>query len=569
MGKKQIGLICLTAVMMGSILAGCSGNNGNTANGDNKNTTNEPGVVAEEKLEKVTFSYFNAAAGKDVETKDTTIGKIYEEQTGVNWKLEHLVGDENTKIGTFIASNDYPDVIVPGETIDKIVDAGAFIPLNDLIEEYGPNIKRVYEPYFNLMKDDAGNINFLPFSANVGEFMPDPNITQGAFWMQRRVLKEAGYPKVKTYDQYLKLIRDYVASHPEEDMIGYLALTAQDQFFAFTNPPMHLAGYPNDGGTMIDMETHIAKDYGNDVNSTKRYLQELNKLNAEGIFDKSSFVDTKDQYIAKIASGKVLGFFDYKWQAADGMNSLREASMATGNDDLDYMALPIVFDEDVKDQYLEPPSFVNNRGIGITVSAEDPIRIIKFFDNMLTDENQILNNWGIKDETYGVNEEGRFFRTEEQILKAGEKAFQQSFGFTYFNYSWPMYGGGSSFPDGNAVGVGSQPEVAQMSYTENDKKLLEAYKIESFSQLFSAPDERPWYPAWSIPVPQGSDAQVFEQKRSDLQRKYFPKMVLAAPADFEATWTEYFTEFNKLNIKAFEDVITAGVKKKVDILAGK
>ena len=568
MGKKQIGLICLAAVMMGTILAGCSGNNGNTANGGNTATTKDP-VATEQKVDKVTFSYFNAAAGKDVNTNETKIGKIYEDQTGVNWKIEHLVGDENTKVGTFIASNDFPDVIVPGESIDKIVDAGAFIPLNDLIEEHGPNIKRVYEPYFNLMKDEDSNINFLPFSANVGEFKPEPNITQGAFWIQRRVLKEAGFPTIKTYDQYLNLIRDYVAKHPEEDMIGYLALTSQDQFFAFTNPPMHLAGYPNDGGTIIDMETHQARDYGDDEDSTKRYLQELNKLNAEGLFDKSSFVDTKDQYIAKLASGKVLGFFDYKWQAADGMNSLREAAVATGNDDLDYMALPIVFDEDIKDQYIDPPSFVNNRGIGITVSAKDPVRIIQFFDNMLTDENQILNQWGIEGETFGVNEEGRFHRTAEQIVQTNEKAFQQSFGFTYFNYSWPMYGGGSSFPDGNSVGPGTQPEVAQMSYTDGDKKLLEAYNIESFSQLFSGPDERPWYPAWSIAIPQGSNAQVFEQKRSDLQRKYFPQLVLAAPASFEKIWTEYYTEFNKLDVKAFEDVINAGVAKKIDILAGK
>ncbi|MBJ8192999.1 extracellular solute-binding protein, partial [Bacillus cereus] len=93
---------------------------------------------------------------------------ILEDQTGVNWKLEHLVGDSNTKIGTFIASNDYPDVIVPDGTIDKLLDAGAFIPLNDLIDKYGPNIKRVYGPYYNLMKAEDGNIYFLPLSAVVG-----------------------------------------------------------------------------------------------------------------------------------------------------------------------------------------------------------------------------------------------------------------------------------------------------------------------------------------------------------------------------------------------------------------
>lgn len=233
------------------------------------------------------------------------------------------------------------------------------------------------------------------------------------------------------------------------------------------------------------------------------------------------------------------------------------------------MALPIVFDEDTKDQYLDPPSFVNNRGVGISVSAKDPVRIIKFFDNLLTDENQILSNWGIKDETYSVNEEGRFFRTAEQIAQTNTEAFKQSFGFTYFEYSWPRYGNGSSLADGNSVGAGRQPEVAQMSYSEGDKKLLEAYKIDSFSQLFAAPDERPWYPAWSITIEQGSPAQIFDQKKGDLERKYFPQLVLAAPADFDKLWDEYYDKFNKLDVKVYEDVITTEVAKKIEIVTGK
>ncbi|GAA0136725.1 ABC transporter substrate-binding protein [Paenibacillus sp. YSY-4.3] len=564
MKKRRFWLSCLTIVMLASLLSACSGGKDNNKAANSAST----GGAQEEKLDKVTFTYFNAVAGKDVNTNETKIGKIFEDQTGVNFKIEHLVGDENTKVGTFIASNSYPDVLVPGGSIDKLLSSGSFIPLNDLIDQYGPNIKRVYEPYYNLMKAEDGNIYFLPMSAVVGEYISAPNIEQGAFWIQRRVLKEAGYPTIKTFDDYLNLIREYVSKHPGEDLTGYIALTTQDQFFALTNPPMHLAGYPNDGGVIIDMETHEANDYADD-DFTKRYLQELNKLNADGLFDKSSFVDNRDQYLAKIASGKVLGFFDYRWQVGQSMNNLREAAQQTGNDDLEYMALPIVFDENTKDQYLDPPSFVNNRGVGISVSAKDPERIIKYFDNLLTDENQILSNWGIEGETYSVDENGRFYRTEEQIKQTNAEAFRESFGFKYFEYNWPRYGNGSSLPDGNSVGAGRQPEVAQMSYSESDKKLLEAYGIQSFSQLFAAPEERPWYPAWSIQIEQGSPAQIFTQKKSDLQRKYFPKLVLANPAEFDKIWDEYVTDFNKLGVKDYEQLITDEVAKKVDLVQGK
>lgn len=563
MVKKRLWLYCLVLVMLSSILSACSGdkNNGNASSEGGNGKENSGN-------EKVTFTYFNAAAGKDVNTNETKIGKIFEDQTGVNFKIEHLVGDENTKVGTFIASNSYPDVLVPGNSIDKLLGAGAFIPLNDLIDKYGPNIKRVYEPYYNLMKAKDGNIYFLPLSAVVGDYISAPNIEQGAFWVQRRVLKEAGYPKIKTLDEYLNLIRDYKKKHANENLTGYLALTTQDKFFSFTNAPMHLAGYPNDGGTLIDMKTHKANDYADDE-ITKRYLKEMNKLNAEGLFDKSSFVDNYDQYLAKIASGKVLGFFDYRWQVGQSLNNLHEATVKSGNDDLEYMPLPIVFDKDIKDQYLDPPSFVNNRGVGISVSAKDPVRIIKYFNNLLTDENQILSNWGIKGETYSVDDKGRFYRTKEQIEQTDTQAFRESFGFIYFEYNWPRYGNGSSLPDGNSLSAGRQPEVAQMSYTEGDKKLLQTYGVKSFSELFAAPDDRPWYPAWSIPIEQGSPAQIFTQKKGDLQRKYFPKLVLASPSDFDGLWDEYVKEFNKLGVKDYEDLITEEVAKKIANVEGK
>ncbi|GAD14398.1 family 1 extracellular solute-binding protein [Geobacillus kaustophilus GBlys] len=374
------------------------------------------------------------------------------------------------------------------------------------------------------------------------------------------MLKEFGYPKIKTLDEYFDLIAKYKEKHPETDgkpTIGFTALTYDWRFFVISNPPAHLAGYPNDGEVIVDMKTHEAKVYGNGE-YTKRWLKKLNEINAAGLFDKEAFVSNYDEYLAKIASGRVLGFFDYGWQVNQALNSLLQA----GNDDLRYMPLPIVFDKNIKDQYIDPPSFASNRGIGITVSAKDPVRIIKYFDNMAKEENQKLMTWGIKGETYEVDEKGRFYRTPEQIKKTSDEQFREQFGFSYFEWYWPR--GNGLFSDGNAWEPRRQPEVAQASYTEGDKKILAAYGAKVFSDLFAKPDKRPWYPAWSAPIKQGSPAQIYQQKKQDLQRKYFPKLVLDPPSKFEKNWKEYVKEYNKLDIKAFEDEITKYVKMKVE-----
>ena len=406
-------------------------------------------------------------------------------------------------------------------------------------------------------KWDDGKIYIFPFSTNVGEYIGDPNINQGAFWIQRRVLEWDGYPKIKTVDQYFDLIERYVAAHPDEDLIGFVTLTHDWRFFATTNVPNHLAGYPNDGEVMIDMETYEAKIYAGSE-WDKRWWKKLNEINAKGLFDKSSFVDNYDQYIAKLMSHKVLGFFDYGWQVATATTALNDAARQDPSQDgYKYFPLPVVFDEDIKDQYLDPEGFVNNRGMGITVSAKDPDRIMRFLDNLLKEENQILVKWGIEGETYLVDENGRYYKTQEMIDQETLE-FREQYGLSVFDWDWPHYGDGT-FSNGNSVNPGRQPEVFQMSLTEKDKEILGKYGVQTYAELFSLPDERPWYPAWGYPKEQGSLPDVFEARKKEIQRKYIPEMVLASPDKFESVWNQYVAELNKLDIAGYEKWFTEQV----------
>jgi len=543
------------AVVMASvmIIAGCGSNDANNKGANSSNSGDDTAPV--------TFTYFSFSSNKDILASDTDIGKKLQEQTNVDWKMEFAVGDISTKSGVMITGGDYPDVIVPEGEIDKLIDAEAFTPLNDLIEKHAPNIKRVYGDYMDKFTAEDGNIYVLPFSANQG-YISDPNISQGAFWIQRGVLKEFGYPEITTLDQYFDLIAQYKAKYPTvdgKDTIGFITYAGvKDNFFTITNAPMHLAGFPNDGGVTVDMETHEAKVYAaSDIE--KPWLQKLNEINAAGLFDPETFTANKDQYLAKLTSGRVLGYFNYGWQVGDATNNLKTA----GNDDLRYVALPIVYDESITDQYIDPPAFVNNRGIGISVSAKDPVRIIKYFDNLLTEENQKLVQWGEEGVTYSVDENGRYVMNNEQIANRNDNEFKRSYGWSYFEYSWPRYGNSSVFEDGNSYSVGNQSEVAFAGYTEGDQAILNAYGVKTFAESFSEPQDRPWYPAWSINKEQGSAEQIFEQKSGDIQQKYFPKIVFATPDQFESVWNEYVAEFNKLDVAGYEAFVTNKVKERV------
>jgi len=538
------------------LLAGCT-NGGGGGNASSDAPSSNGGASAASKASPegddktpVTFSYFNAAvAGKDGSTNEAVLGKMLEDQTGVNFKIEHLVGDLNTKLGVMIAGGDLPDVVVPDSGIDKMLDAKAFIPLNDLLDKYAPNLKKLYAAYWDQLPAADGNIYIIPFAASSG-FIPDM-YQPGAFNIQRGVLKEFGYPKITTLDEYFDLIKRYKEKHPQingGDTIGFETLTDDWRFMVLTNPAPNLAALPNEGEVYVDMQTHKASVTG-DKDFMKQWMKKLNEANSQGLLDKESLVAKYDQYIAKLSTGRVLGFFDYGWQTIPAMQNLVQA----GNDDQQYVGFPLVFDKDMKEQYMDPPTFVTNRGIGITTSAKDPIRIIQYFDNMVKEENQKLLFWGEKGKTYEIDDKGRFYRTDEQIKQTQNPEFQQSYGFSYYSYYWPM--GAGVFPDGNAYFPDRQPEVVEKSYTEGDKTILNAYGLKVFTDVYSAPrdvEERKWYPVWSASKQQGSPEQMFEQKKTDLQRKWLPKLILADPDKFEAMWSEYASDFGKLDVKAYE-----------------
>ncbi|MBU9720999.1 MULTISPECIES: extracellular solute-binding protein [Bacillaceae] len=561
---KKSNLLLMLALSLLLVFAACSSDDdtpADAAEGQDQETTDSGEATGEYQTEPVvTYSFFNAAdSGRDINTNETVLGQLFEEQTGVNFDLEHIVGDINQRIGVMVASGDYPDVIVPDAAIDTLLDAGAFIPLNDLLEEHGPNILEMYDEYIDRFTMEDGNIYWIPFGATVNEFKPMANIDQGAFWIQRGVLKENGFPEVTTLDEYFDLITQYADENPEIDgmrTIPFTGLTYDWRFFAFANAPNHLAGFPNDGDVMVDMETYEASVYA-DSEHTKRYLQKLNELNAEGYLDQEMFVMNYDEYLAKLTSGRVLGFFDYGWQWGNARDALRDA----GDPDKEFMALPIVFDEDIVDQYIEPPAFTQNRGAAITVNAENPERIIQFWDNLVKEENQRLIMWGFEGEHYEVDEDGMFYRTDEQLVLTAEQSERDRVGMSVFEWNWPRING--SFSDGNAVEPRRQAEVALADYSEADREYLEAYGIETFAELFAQPQDRPWYPAWSANIEQGSDVQIFEERSEEMKKRHFARIVLADPADFEKEWNDFVEAYRSLDVDAFENFFTEVVEQRL------
>lgn len=521
----------------------------------------ESGQKHDSSEEVFTYTFFNASStGTDVNTAETKIGKIFEEETGVNFDIEHIVGDSNQKIGTMIASGDYPELLNAQNATNDVIDAGGFVPLNDLIEEHAPNLRELYDPIWERMKQEDGNIYILPSGVSNGYIKP-PNIGQGAFWVKRDALKEQDYPLPKTLDDFFEIVEKYAEAHPTIDgaeTIPYTILYYDWRVGQLLDPPALLSGEPE--GLIVNNET-LEVSVTNNKDITKKWLKKLNEINNKGLFDQESFTQNYDEYLAKISSGRVVGWFGARWESGSALDALEQ------DDDPynDYMGFPIVFEEGIKDQYLNPVSYVTSPGMGLTSSTpeEDQVRIIKFLDHMAKVESQKLITWGIEGETYEVNEDDRFYRTQEQIELVADEEFSEEFGFDALGWYWPIMSG--TFEDGNSVDPNFQPEVAEMSYDETDKEFLDAYGIENFTDLFTEPEPAPWFPFWDAVIETGSDAQLYDQQSGDLIQRSYPEIILADPADFEEEWEAFQQKFEELPYEAYEDVIEESVRREAEL----
>ncbi len=527
------------------MLGGCSsGNNANTPADAGKSDSG--GQKAQ-----TSFSYFVFDPGDNV-PEHTKIGDIIEEKTGVKIVYERLVGEKEQKVGVMIAGGDYPDLINTDQTV-KFEDAKALLPLEDLIEKNAPNIKRIYGPYWERLKAADGHIYALPQVAPTGT--PIKGIS-AAFWIQKEVLKEAGYPKITTFDQYVDVLKAYYQKHPQidgADTIPFEILTYDNRNFTLTTAMQFLAGGPNDSRALVDPVENKLTFYQTDENITKRYYAKLNEMFGAGMIDKEAFVSNYEQYLAKLSSGRVLGMFDQKWQFQTALDSLKQQGKANRM----FVPLQLTFDDSIQPDYLDVPSMNYNMGFSITVNCKDPEGAIKYADYMASDEGQLLRNWGVKGEDYTVSDTGRFYRNDEQrAFFADPKNGLKTSG----NILWYWPGSSGTMADGNSYQQYQQPEEIAAGYDDMDKELLKAYGVTTYEELFDGPNmKRKYFPLWSIELTEKN--KVFNQKLDDINKKYPPQMVVAKNAEeFEKYWKEYTTAVNKLDVKSWLDELTTKVK---------
>jgi putative aldouronate transport system substrate-binding protein len=227
--------------------------------------------------------------------------------------------------------------------------------------------------------------------------------------------------------------------------------------------------------------------------------------------------------------------------------------------------LPVVFDANINPRYRTEGTPNLGRGFGISVSAKDPKRILRFLNDYLAEDVQRTMLWGIEGEDWQYDDKKVPYRTQQQRENWQSQTWQDANRAGLWWGMAPKLEG--SFSDGYPTDLGDfYPEREGMLRPE-DRELFNAYGVNGYAQMMAKEPAKNaiWYPTWNMPnPPDGSSAQIALQRCEQTMKRFLPQLILAPPSNFDRLWDDYVKEMEVTNnIAEYEKYMQSMVDKRI------
>ncbi len=387
--KKRISLF-LAAIFAISALAGCGTKDAGKNNGEVTDLT-------------IHMHFFDYC----VYNNDWPIFKEAERLTGVRLTgtAPETISESAQAWSTMLSGTTLPDIIhYNRQTLEEIGKEGALIPLEDLIEEYAPNIKEMFEKYPDLKKYATatdGHIYFIPGSLSG----LDSSVTPSRGWFIRADwLEKLGLEQPKTVEDFYNVLTAFRTQDPNGN-------GKQDEvpFLARQEGTSHLY-------QLFDAsKNYILKDgkivYGPIQEEYKNAIQEVAKWYKEGLIDQEIFTrgqQSRDQLFSRDLGGSTHDWFSstasYNDKYKDTLQSFELVPMAP----------PADINGVVKE--VDSRAGVHEMAWGISKDNKNVVETIKYFDFWMSPEGQKLNGFGVEGIHY--TEENGEIKFTEAVLTA-------------------------------------------------------------------------------------------------------------------------------------------------------
>ena len=371
--------------------------------------------------EVTTFSMWCGAPPGGLSVVGSPIMEYITEKTNISLELlEQNMMTANEKFNLMVASQDYPDII---SGFDESYSGGAvkgyeddvIIDLTDLMEENAPNymayIQQDQQNYRDAYNDDGQMLFMNGYN--------DYYVQARGNVIRQDLLDKLGLDIPVTYDDYHNVLEAF-----KNDGIEYPIWMPQ----AVQGGALLSAGFGVSGYTLQQSGTHFFQKDGIVYSSFlteeyKEFLKLMAQWYSEGLMAKDFYAIVDDMGSASepaILNGNV-GMW---YHMADKIGTYNKSASVEGFHAVG-LADAVQQEGDISHFYQnEGSSKTTNKGISISVQAEDPENILRFFDWFFTKEGSTVANYGIEGTSFEYDAEGNPQYTD-LIANNPDYTFQQ------------------------------------------------------------------------------------------------------------------------------------------------
>ncbi len=352
--------------------------------------------IVDEPLELTMHFHFR---DKYVYTQDWPVEQVVAEKTGIHIRNTASLATTSSRdaFNLLIASGNLPD-IVGGDAGPTLKDdfiryglEGAFVPLDDLIEEHAPNLKAFFDSRPDVrqaISGPDGHIYFIPY-------VPDGKFSRGWF-IRYDWLEKLGLDVPETPEEVYNVLVAFRDQDPNgngiKDEVPYFARDEVDAVRLINLWDARVSGSERYGDFAI-YDGKVRHPWAEE--NYKVGIGHVADWYAEGLIDKEVF--TRGSRSREYLLGNNLGGMIHDWFASTATYNTALADEIEGFN-LRPMLPPKTVSgdrfEDARRQQVQPA------GWAISVTNEHPVETIKYFDFWFSPEGRILSNFGVEGLTY-------------------------------------------------------------------------------------------------------------------------------------------------------------------------
>ncbi|HPY95270.1 MAG TPA: extracellular solute-binding protein [Clostridia bacterium] len=363
----------------------------------------------------VNLSWFTNTWDTSIETRSDW---LVTKETGVNVEFITPTGSESERMYTMLASGDLPDIIMANvydTGLLEYIDAGKFLPLNELADKYDKTFYDIVSPsLISWNSTDDGNIyaypNFASSFENVNA-MVEANDTAAlgnyvgdrVVSVRKDIYEAIGSPDMTTPEGFIKALEMAKEQFPMVDgvpisLVGFQPFgdTGNDSLYSYIQQMAGIDRY-NEDGTLHDLLTD--PEY-------LRWLKCFREAYEKGLISRDVFVDQRAQIDEKLKAGRYFVSFAGKADIAGNNNYLYNDM---GGKDTGIYYIPV---NALLNSKGEPPEIMSKVLLNgwmnayITTSCKDPARAFRFLNYIMGERGQHAIYYGVEGVTWDYNAEG-------------------------------------------------------------------------------------------------------------------------------------------------------------------